>query len=149
MFNCWILLKPVLGAWAIACTYHYRPWTGLIKPSLQHLQFYCLGLSLGILFSCIIIIILYLGLQSREMCHIQLYINKYPTRDWSRYIHELCHWQRHWRQYKSKYTLNAHKSCHRLCPVTFIIFYFFANSLSLVAFVNLLLLGYGYSDPSI
>ena len=29
----------------------YRPWTGSIKPSLQHLQFCCFGLSLGVLFS--------------------------------------------------------------------------------------------------
>jgi hypothetical protein len=28
----------VLG-WGRACTFHYRPWTGSIKPSLQHFHF--------------------------------------------------------------------------------------------------------------
>ena len=27
----------------VACTFHYRPWTGSIKTSLQHLQFCCCG----------------------------------------------------------------------------------------------------------
>jgi hypothetical protein len=31
--KCWILLKPVLGAWTVACNYHYRLQTGSIKKS--------------------------------------------------------------------------------------------------------------------
>ena len=42
-------LSRCKGAWTTACTLHYRPWTGSIKPSRQHLQFYCFGLSLGVL----------------------------------------------------------------------------------------------------
>jgi hypothetical protein len=33
MFKCWILLKPVLGGMEVSCTFHYRPWTDLIKPT--------------------------------------------------------------------------------------------------------------------
>jgi hypothetical protein len=39
IIKCWILLMPVLGAWTVTCTFHYRPWTGLIKPSQQHFHF--------------------------------------------------------------------------------------------------------------
>jgi hypothetical protein len=28
----------------VTCTFQYRPWTGSIKPSLQHFQFCCVGL---------------------------------------------------------------------------------------------------------
>jgi hypothetical protein len=47
-FKCWILLKPVLGAWTVACTFQYCPWTGSIKPSLQHFQFCRVGLNNGV-----------------------------------------------------------------------------------------------------
>jgi hypothetical protein len=47
--KCWILLKPVLGAWTVVCTWQYRPWTGLVKPSLQHFQLFRVRLSLRIL----------------------------------------------------------------------------------------------------
>jgi hypothetical protein len=50
MFKWWILLKPVLGAWRVTFTFQYRPWTGSIKPSLQHFQFCRVGLSLGSLY---------------------------------------------------------------------------------------------------
>ena len=57
----WILLQPVLGVWMVACTFHYRPWTGSIKPSLklslQHLQFCCFWLSLGVPVFCILMCI--------------------------------------------------------------------------------------------
>jgi hypothetical protein len=42
-------LSRCYGAWTVVCTLQYRPWTGSIKPSLQHLQLCCVGLSLGIL----------------------------------------------------------------------------------------------------
>jgi hypothetical protein len=48
MFKCWILLKPVLRGVDGICTLQYRPWTGSIKPSLQHFQFCGVGLSLGV-----------------------------------------------------------------------------------------------------
>jgi hypothetical protein len=35
----------------VVCIWQYRPWTGSIKPSLQHFQFCRVGLSLGILIS--------------------------------------------------------------------------------------------------
>jgi hypothetical protein len=35
----------------VVCTWQYRPWTGSIKPSLQHFQFCRVWLSLGILIS--------------------------------------------------------------------------------------------------
>jgi hypothetical protein len=34
-----ILLNPVLGAWAVTCTFQYRPWTGSIKPSVQYYHY--------------------------------------------------------------------------------------------------------------
>ena len=37
----------------VACTIHYRPWTGSIKPSLHNLKFCCFGLSLEVPFFCI------------------------------------------------------------------------------------------------
>ena len=52
LFKFWIL--PVL--WSVelevAFTFHYGPWTGLIKPSLQHLKLCCVELSLGVPFFC-------------------------------------------------------------------------------------------------
>jgi hypothetical protein len=54
MFKCWVRLKPVLGAWTVTCNFQYRPWTGSIKPSLQHFQFCRVELSLGILFLSIL-----------------------------------------------------------------------------------------------
>jgi hypothetical protein len=45
--KCWILLKPVLGTLTVVCTWQHRPWTGSIKPSLQHFQFCRFGLSVG------------------------------------------------------------------------------------------------------
>ena len=71
-----ILLKPVLGAWTVACTLHYLPWTGSIKPSLQHLQFCCFGLSLGFLFSCILTNVLELTLP-----YILILVDRSPRYD--------------------------------------------------------------------
>jgi hypothetical protein len=48
MFKCGILLISVLGEWTVVCVWQYRPWTGSIKPSMQHIQFCRVGLSLGI-----------------------------------------------------------------------------------------------------
>jgi hypothetical protein len=36
VFECWILLKPVVGAWTVTYTIQYRPCTRSSKPSLQH-----------------------------------------------------------------------------------------------------------------
>jgi hypothetical protein len=49
MFECWILLKLVLGSWTVVCTWQFRPLTGSIKPTMQHFKFWCVGLYLGIL----------------------------------------------------------------------------------------------------
>jgi hypothetical protein len=51
MIKCWIMLKPVLGEWTINCIFHYRQWTGTIKPSFQQLHFFfVLCVFLGILY---------------------------------------------------------------------------------------------------
>jgi hypothetical protein len=50
VFGCWVLLRPVLGAWTVACTFRCRPWTGSVGPSLRHFRFWRVGLSLGILY---------------------------------------------------------------------------------------------------
>jgi hypothetical protein len=42
-------LSRCLGAWTVVCTWQFRPWTGSIKLSLQHFQFWRIGLLLGIL----------------------------------------------------------------------------------------------------
>jgi hypothetical protein len=49
MLNVEFCLSRCQGAWTVVCTWQYRPWTGSIKPSLQHFQFCRVGLSLGIL----------------------------------------------------------------------------------------------------
>jgi hypothetical protein len=49
MFKCWIVLKSVLGSWTVTCTFQCCPWTGSIKTSHQHFQFYRVWLSLEIL----------------------------------------------------------------------------------------------------
>ena len=50
-FKCWILLKPVLGGVDGSLLFPLPPWSGSIKPRLQHLQFCYFGLSLGVPFS--------------------------------------------------------------------------------------------------
>jgi hypothetical protein len=40
-------LTRCFGAWTITCTWHFRPWTGSIKPSRQHFQFVLLGFLYG------------------------------------------------------------------------------------------------------
>jgi hypothetical protein len=45
----------VLGAWTVTCIFHYRSWTGSIKPSMQHFQFCRVRLSLGILYVSILL----------------------------------------------------------------------------------------------
>jgi hypothetical protein len=47
-------LSLCYGTWTRTCTFQYRPWTGSIKPSLQHFKFCRVGLSLGILFFSIL-----------------------------------------------------------------------------------------------
>jgi hypothetical protein len=45
LFKCWILLKPALGVVGGSVhlsSYHYRPWTIPIKPSLQYFQFFAI-----------------------------------------------------------------------------------------------------------
>jgi hypothetical protein len=51
MLNVEFCLSRCLGAWTVVCTVQYRPWTGSIKPSLQHFQFFRVGLSLRVLIS--------------------------------------------------------------------------------------------------
>jgi hypothetical protein len=51
MLNVEFCLSRCSGAWTVACTWHFCPWTCSIKPSLQHFQFCRVGHSLGILFS--------------------------------------------------------------------------------------------------
>jgi hypothetical protein len=58
----YMLISAKAGAWGgaltLVCSWQYSPWTGSIKPSLQHLQFCQVGLSLGILIFPILFIIL-------------------------------------------------------------------------------------------
>jgi hypothetical protein len=39
-------LSRCYGALTVTCTFQYCPWTGSIKPTLQHFQFCCVGISL-------------------------------------------------------------------------------------------------------
>jgi hypothetical protein len=42
-FNVEFCLGRCYGAWTVTCTFKYCPWTGSIKPSLQHFQFCHVG----------------------------------------------------------------------------------------------------------
>ena len=57
----------------VACTFHFRPWIGSIKPNLQHIQFCCFRLSVWVIYLCISLCILY------KMNCIQLYFIKIFT----------------------------------------------------------------------
>ena len=47
---CYIILSRAERklVWTVTYTYHYRPWTSSIKPSLQHFRFCCVRLYLRI-----------------------------------------------------------------------------------------------------
>ena len=68
-----------------SCTYHYHPWTGLIKPSLQHFRFCYVGFSLRVQFYFYFIITsaLFLpcgGCKNCENCtKLSFFYNRQPT----------------------------------------------------------------------
>ena len=57
VLNQYIKIYYVIGrlsrcwGWTVACTCQYRLWTGSNNPNLQHFQFCCFELSLGVQFS--------------------------------------------------------------------------------------------------